>query len=132
MDLIEAKGLIMEADDVKYEEVPVPEWGGTVRVRTLCGSGRDVIEQIMFEESKKDQLDLIRATMLAYTIVDSKGKRLFNPRDPREVRALGQKSSVAMQRVFEVAHRLSGIGGGAVEGMVKNSETDGSDSSPSD
>ena len=34
---------ILAADDMAYQNVSVPEWGGSVRVRTLCGADRSRI-----------------------------------------------------------------------------------------
>lgn len=111
---------ILAADDLSFEDVPVPEWGGTVRVRTLSGTERDAFEASIVEQrGKKSSVDMrnIRAKLAARTIVDEDGKRLFSERD---VELLGAKSASALQRVFEVAQRLNGLSDGDVEELVKN------------
>ena len=38
---------ILKAEDLPTEEVPVPEWGGSVLVRGLTGRERDLFETSM-------------------------------------------------------------------------------------
>ena len=37
------KSAILGINDLKHEDVPVPQWGGTVRVRAMTGQERDEI-----------------------------------------------------------------------------------------
>jgi hypothetical protein len=62
-------------------------------------------------------------------MIDESGKRLFPDADVRE---LGKKSASALQRVFEVAQRLSGLSNADVEELTKNSTSDQSEDSISD
>ena len=48
----------------------------------------------------------LRAKLCSQTICDEDGKKLFTPADVKE---LSEKSALALQRVFEVAQRLSGL-----------------------
>lgn len=123
---------ILNAADLVTEDVEVPEWGGTVRVRGLTGSERDAFEQSIMEQRGRDvalNLRHIRAKLVALSVVDEQGRRVFSDDD---VKALGQKSAVALQRVFEVAQRLSGLRSEDVEELAKNSESAPSDGSTSD
>lgn len=123
---------ILNAADLVTEDVEVPEWGGTVRVRGLTGSERDAFEQSIMEQRGRDvalNLRNIRAKLVALSVVDEQGRRVFSDDD---VKALGQKSAVALQRVFEVAQRLSGLRSEDVEELAKNSESAPSDGSTSD
>jgi len=43
------KEQILRADDLKTEEVDVPEWGGSVRVRVLTGTERDAFESSIYD-----------------------------------------------------------------------------------
>jgi hypothetical protein len=105
---------ILEADDRLYEEVDVPEWGGTVRVRSMEGVERDrfeaTIAQISIDEHGKTRVDSrrdnVRALICSMTMVDDEGVNLFTPPD---VLVLGHKSAAALERVFTVAQRLSGL-----------------------
>ena len=111
---------ILQADDLKTESVEVVEWGGMVLMRGLTGTERDALEGSMIEirgKSRQLKLENIRAKLVAMTIVDEAGKRLFSDEDVRE---LGHKSASALQRVFEVAQRLSGLRAEDVEELVKN------------
>ncbi len=131
---------IIAADDLKHEDVDVPEWGGTVRVRELTATERDQVESgtvnLSVGADGKPQADVnqsimesFRARLAAYSIIDETGVRLFTDSD---MVALGKKSSAAMQRVFNVAMRLSAFTQGDVEELVGKSEAVQSGDSPSD
>ena len=109
---------ILTADDLKREVVSVPEWGGDVNVRGMTGAERDKFESGIVEQRGKEQsvnLANIRAKLASLTICDDDGKRLFSEQD---VQALSQKSAAALQRIFAVAQRLSGIGDDDVKELV--------------
>jgi len=115
---------ILEAQDLQHEEVYIPEWGGSVRVRTLTGAERDAFEQSIVDQRGKDtrmNLRNIRAKLVALTVVDGDGKRLFSDADAK---LLGQKSASALDKIFEVAQRLSGLRDEDVEELAKNSDDD--------
>lgn len=123
---------ILQADDLPMEDVEVPEWGGTVRVRGLTGSERDAFEsEIVQLKGKKASINMqnFRAKLVVRSVVDENGKPLFSHQD---VRLLGQKSAAALQRVFEVAQRLSGLSETDVEELVGNFSDGQSDDSISD
>lgn len=112
---------ILQAQDLRTEEVPVPEWGGSVLVRGMTGAERDAFEASIVEmHGKNSQVNManVRAKLAARTIVDEAGERLFTEKD---IEALGKKNATALQRIFEVAQRLSGIGQSDIEELVKNS-----------
>ena len=112
---------ILAAQDLKTEEVKVPEWGGSVRVRSLDGAERDEFEQQMLETrgaNTRVNMRNSRARLVAASVVDEQGKTLFTPAD---VEKLGGKSAKALNRVFEVAQRLSGLTREDVEELAKNS-----------
>ena len=120
---------ILQADDLPTEDVEVPEWGGTVRVRGLTGAERDAFEASIVEQrGKKTHFNMVnlRARLVALSVVDEDGKRVFSDSD---VKALGHKSAVALQRVFKAAQRLSGLTAEDVEELAKNLESDQSDDS---
>ena len=122
---------ILAAPDMLTEEVPVPEWGGTVLVRGLTGTERDAFEEEMITGKGKNRdvnLSNFRARLIVKSVVDKGGKRLFTQAD---MVALGGKSAAAIQRVFQVAMRLSGMSEEDVEELTKNSEPGQSDSSTS-
>lgn len=123
---------ILGASDIKAEEVSVPEWGGTVRVRGLTAAQRDVFESKAIQMRGKDvnvNMAGVRAEIASMAIVDESDTPLFTSKDIKE---LGTKSGAALDRVFEAAIRLSGIGEEDVEELAKNSGADQSEDSPSD
>lgn len=114
---------ILGADDLRSEDVEVPEWGGVVRVQGMSGASRDKFESSMLNDgmdgvSKDKALDNYRARLAAFCMVDGEGKRLF--RSEVEVRRLGEKSADALSRVADVATRLSGLSAGDVEELTGN------------
>lgn len=111
---------ILKAQDLPFEDVNCPEWGGVVRVRALTGAERDAFEQSIVEQRGRDtrmNLANLRAKLVALTVVDENGKRIFSDKDAE---ALGRKSAVALSRVFEVAQRLSGMRPEDVEELTGN------------
>jgi len=111
---------ILKAQDLPTEEVEVPEWGGVVRVRGLTGAERDAFEQSIVEQRGKNtrmNLRNIRAKLVALTVVDEEGNRVFSDEDAE---ALGKKSAAALDRVFAVAQRLSGLRPEDVEELAGN------------
>lgn len=117
---------ILTAQDIPTEDVDVAEWGGTVRVRGLSGAERDAFEASITgsQASKKGQsrqlrLDNLRARFVAMSIVDDAGVRVFSDAD---IKALGGKSAAALERVYEVGQRLSGLSDDDVEEMAGNSD----------
>lgn len=123
---------ILGASDIVSEDVAVPEWGGTVRVKGLTAAQRDAFEQSSLTGKGKNQslnFANLRSRLLVLTVVDESGEQLFIHGDVVE---LGKKSAAAVDRVFEVASRLSGIGDDDIEELTGNSEPGQSDDSPSD
>lgn len=99
---------ILAAVDLPRESVAVPEWGGTVMVKTLTGRERDRFE-LSCQGATRDN---IRATLAALACCDENGVPLFTPAD---IPALGEKSAAALDRIFDVAARLNRIGAPEVE-----------------
>lgn len=111
---------ILNAADGQSERVMVPEWGGEVIVRALTGAERDAFEAALTERRGRRvemRLENVRARLVAMCAIDEQGDALFYPSD---VELLGQKSAAALQRVFEVCQRLSGLTDQDVEELAKN------------
>lgn len=131
-----SREMILAAEDLPMERVDVPEWGGFVYVRTLTGEERDRYEDGCFVgigRKRAYTLRNVRARLAVLAVCDETGGRLFTDID---VGSLGAKGAAALDRVFEVAQRLSGVSDGDVEDLAKNSGTtpgdSGSGESPSD
>ena len=100
---------IFAAVDIQAEVVAVPEWGGSVRVLGLTGSQRDQYEAWIISGKGKNRdvnLRQARAKLVMMCAVDVEGKRLF---DEADIIRLGQRSALALQRVFDKAAALSGL-----------------------
>lgn len=108
---------ILGAEDLKTEKIKVPEWGGEVHVATMTGEARDAWEQALVDGKGGAKTDNISARLLAYCLVNDKGKRLFSESD---VTALGRKSSAAIARLAQVAMRLNGLSERDIEDAAKN------------
>ena len=116
-----SKEQILEAADLQSVPVEVPEWGGRVLVRTMTGADRDAFENRMVtvksDGTRTPDMTNLRAKLVALTLVDDAGNRLFEVGDiPR----LAAKSAAALERVFEAAQRINGLGLKAEDEAVKN------------
>src|SRR5215471_2388356 len=97
---------ILRAADLPTEDVDVPEWGGSVRVRALTAADRDRIEGEQADASGPARFHNFRARLVARAAVDGAGRPLFGEDD---VHALAQKSAVALDRVFTAVLRMNGL-----------------------
>lgn len=117
-----SRDAILKAQDLKRESVEVPEWGGSVLVRQMTASERDRFEARLFVgdgATRTINQDNLRAKLCALCIVDEQGKRMFEDAD---IAALGGKSAAALNRVFDVAQRINGMGAEAVDDAKKPSD----------
>ena len=124
-----SRDAILQREDIVTEDVEVPEWGGTVRVRGMSGVERDKFEAGLIQqpvangrrrkpqEQQQTNMDNVRAKLCAWCCVDEQGGRLFAESD---VQALGGKSAAALARIFDVATRLSGITDEDVDEMAQD------------
>lgn len=114
------KDQILQADDKRTEQVQVPEWEtdgcDTVIIRTLSGTERDQFEDSIMKGDKRD-FKGIRSKLVALSIVDEKGERLFTF---EEAEVLGKKSARALDRVFAAAQKLSGFTQKDMEELTEN------------
>ena len=113
---------ILNAADFKTEDVDVPEWGGTVVVKSLSGSERDSFEASLVQQRKGGnsslKLENIRAKLVSKAIIDPDTKEpMFTAAD---IEMLGTKSAAALDRVFSVAQKLSKITDEDIEELEKN------------
>jgi hypothetical protein len=114
---------ILKAAALKTEDVPVPEWGGSVLVRELRARERDEWEASLAVQRGRQMVPDVsnmRAKLAARIIVGADGEPLFTQQD---VAALGELSAAPLDRIFEVASRLSGLNPADLEEKAKNSGT---------
>jgi hypothetical protein len=117
---------ILHARDEQLEVVDVPEWGGRVRVRGMSGSQRDAFEESVFARDSSGDREFdghdFKAKFVSRVIVDEHGTRMFTSED---VGKLSQRSARALQRVFNVGARLSGMSKEDIRSLEGNSDGQG-------
>lgn len=117
---------VLSADDLAVEVVNVPEWGGDVRLMEMDGVTR-VDFEIALQESgvidnagnadEKKWRKKFTALVVAFSLVDENGDRLGGA-DLAD--KLSRKSAKVLNRLFDVADRLSLISAAATEEKIKN------------
>lgn len=108
---------ILQTPDLKWEDVHVPEWKGTVRLKTLTGSERDQFDAETSGEGEGINLKNFRARLIAACAIDHEANPVFTP---PHIEELGKKSGVVLDRLFKVAKRINAIGADAEEKAAKN------------
>ena len=123
------KDQILSAEDLPLHKADVPEWGGELYIRGMDGKERDEFDMELYSDSKatddSDDLDdsnntnmsFFRARLLVRCIRDVDGNRIFTN---DEYELLANKSGAALERLFPLAQRLSGIGSGEQKKIAKN------------
>jgi hypothetical protein len=112
-----SKKAILAAKDTKLEgPIAVPEWGGDVFVRTISGVERDQFEDAYSEQKMK----AFRVRFLVLTLSDDSGERLFGD---DEIDALGKKSSVVINRLFDKAWQHNAFTQEAVDALGEGSSS---------
>lgn len=120
-----SKKAILAANDTKLKgPVNVPEWGGDVYFRTISGLERDQFEDAYSEQKMK----AFRARFLVLALADDSGERLF---EDKEVEALGKKSSVVINRLFDEAWQHNAFTQEAVDALGEGSASGQSEGSTS-
>ena len=114
---------ILKADDLPSEAIDIPQWGGSVTVRTMTGTDRDEFHRVIQKRRGSDDDDLmdmrgLKAMLLQRTITNGNGELMFKVSD---LAALGAKSPVAIDLVYDLAARLNGLSAEDVEELVGNS-----------
>lgn len=107
---------IMAVEDINIVPVSVPEWGGTVYVKSMTALQREKYIESMRSvvigpngtQITKTVLRHANGKLAALTICDAKGNLLFE-RSPDVIEKLGQKSAKALERVADAASKLNGL-----------------------
>lgn len=121
-ELESADQVLGQKNNLAQEWVDVPEWGLRVRVQEMDGTARDAFEaSIVNQEGKKVTQDLrnLRAKLVARSLVNKAGALVFSE---QHIEDLGHRSSKALDRVFTVAQRVSGLTEKDMKELAGNSE----------
>jgi hypothetical protein len=132
LPLLEDAAAVLDLADLQDELVDVPEWSVRLRVRSLTGTERDAFEASLLEtrgRSREVNLRNMRAKLVAQSVRKVDDSRVFSD---AQVEALGRKNAAALQRVFRVAQRLSGLAEDEVEELTRELGEDPSVGSGSD
>lgn len=108
---------ILAKTELQKKKVTVDEWGGDVFVSEMSGTTRDAWEQTLREKDASGNLLSPRAKLVAFTVVDEKGERIFTDED---IPFIGRLSSASLEKVCAAAMELNGLGAGDVEKAKKN------------
>lgn len=104
-----SKSVLLGATTVPRETVRIPELGGEVIVRGMTGAERDAFEVSLVEgrgRNRQANLKNLRAKLIAFCCVSETGERVFTNED---VEALGTVRADVLNRIYNVAQKLSGI-----------------------
>ena len=111
---------IIDAADIHYKTIAVPEWGGEVRIRSLTAAQRDNYETLLMAQPKHDgmlRLDNVRARFAVMSVVDDAGELVFTDAD---IETLAKKSASALGRIYDAVTALNAIAAADVEELAKN------------
>lgn len=103
---------ILNANDIQEEIVKVPEWGVEILVRGMTGEDRNrILEDCVkvnpkTKETKTDLTKMYPEVIIACAYDPETKEKIFKPED-RD--ALGKKNGKALDTVFKVAAKLSGL-----------------------
>lgn len=123
------KEQILSSNDRPTQDMEVPEWGGTVRIRSMTGAERDTFETEMFGlKDPKQRAANMRARLVSRCLVNEAGERLFSDKEAIE---LGKKSCAALDRVYEVVAKLNRLTVEDEKELTKNSDAAPNESSTS-
>lgn len=107
---------ILAADDLTCEEVSVPEWGGSVRVRILSAQEMRALSRILGDEP--DKSDIATGPLLVGAcLIGEDNKPLFTA---DQLKVLGQKSNVPIIRLLKICKRLNCLGDAEEEAAKKS------------
>ena len=122
---------VFDARDAETRDVPCPEWGGTVRLRSIKSRERERWESSLRGPGGGKSTNLIdaRARLIVLCAVDESGQRLFSADD---VARLSRKSAKVLDRLFDTASELNGIADTDMPELAEDFDEAQSDDSDTD
>ncbi len=92
---------ILAADDIKVEQLEVPEWGGVVYIKAMSAEAGAGLQDLTGEDRKNSA-----PKIASLCLCDADGNLLFSE---RQVVALRKKSMSAFMRIQRAVMRINGI-----------------------
>lgn len=108
---------ILDSNDVVVQKVEVPEWDGSVNIKTLNGYEQLRFERWTGKDDDDDSLDRC-AKLLILTVVDDDGKQIFSE---QQLDSLKKKNAPTLLRLFDIAVRLNRLTEATRKELEKNS-----------
>jgi hypothetical protein len=114
-----SKDAIFSVNDSDLVEFSVPEWDGTILLRSMSGKQRNDYEHWASTQSKAKVPDYrgIRERLIINCVVDENGEQLFSESD---IAKLSEKNSEVIDRIHTKCRVICGMDEDAVEDAVKN------------
>ncbi|MBF0438305.1 MAG: hypothetical protein HQL93_04200 [Magnetococcales bacterium] len=109
---------ILDAVDLKTVAVDIPEWGGSVNIRTFTGAVRDEFMTTMKEKQNGPVVDA-SALLVSLSVVGDDGQRLFSKAD---LTTINGKSGLVIGRLANEIMKLNQMGPEGDKETEKNSE----------
>jgi len=110
-----SKEAIFAADDLETIEEDVPEWGGTVKLRTMSGKEREQYFRALMKHKADDIPKNLFQTLVIICAVDDDGNQLFKMEDLPE---LSKKNGAVLDRLTKAAGDLNGLTDQSVDDLA--------------
>jgi glucose/arabinose dehydrogenase len=140
------RAALLAASDFKFKDVAVPEWRGTVRIRTMTSGERSRFENSLYttviepngevdEKGKPVVVEKrvlnkinVRAQVVGMCLINEDGSRLFQD---DEIGPLESKNADVISRLFDECMSFNEMQPGAIAEAEKNSDASPESSSVS-
>lgn len=109
-----SRDAILGAQDIQTKDVPVPEWGGSVRIRSMTVAERNEFVRRATEEDRHS----VGVWLVSLLSVDGDGKPLFKAED---VSALEKKGFRGVDTVASAVLDLNKMSEKKIDEAEKNS-----------
>jgi hypothetical protein len=110
--------ILSKKENLPRLEVLIPEWEGSVWVRSLTVGERDSIDADFNAARRTGKTpDNLRARMLIRGCCNADGSALFSESDIGDVNKL---PATILEKIFDAILKINKIGSGAVEDAEKN------------
>lgn len=118
MTKINLREKILNTDDIKTELVTIEEWGVELEIKALTGKKRaEIMTSAMNEQGKMD-FEKLYPDLIITSTYDPETKELVFEKTDRDM--LNQKSGGALEKIAQIAIKLSGLNPDSVEKAQKN------------